>query len=217
MMKRYILFSIVLFILLPATAQRNDKGEMPQYLLTEFIKTRVLMKSGASQYEMMNYNTVTEKMVYRKDDNYWDLANPEMVDTVYLGDMKFIPFGKYFFEAGYISKITLFIQHKGTLMSAGSTVGYGGKSQLASTDRITGVDFSGGRFNLPLPTDFIVNPSPVYWIRKNGEMLDFLTEKQFLRYFETDAEKIRDFIKDNKLKIDKPDHLSRIVRFCNDL
>lgn len=216
-MKKTIFTGLGILLFVVSSAQTNEKGEMPQYVLPVFSNARILMKAGAVQRETMNYNMVTEMMVYLKDEKYWDLANPDMVDTIWLGNMKFVPVGKRFFEVRYKGEIALFIQHKGTVMSAGATVGYGGKSQLASTDYITSIDLSGGRFNLPLPSDFIVNPSPVYWIRKNGEMLDFLNEKQFLKYFPDDQASIRDFIKTNKLKFDKPDQLARIVEYCDKL
>jgi hypothetical protein len=214
-----LLLSALLICFAPAavSGQTNNDGSMPQYLFPGFTEGRVLMKNGQVQTELMNFNIVTGRIVYYKNDKYWDLSNSEMTDTIYIKDRKFTSFGKSIYEVLLIDDISLFIQHKGSLLSAGSTVGYGGKSQVAATSTITSVDLSSGRFNLPISADFIVNPSPVYWIRMDNEMKDFLNEKQFLNLFPGKSVEIRDFIKKNRLKIDKPEQLVRIVSFCNGL
>jgi hypothetical protein len=217
MIRKILLVFFGTLVCILAGAQKNSEGEMPQYLLKDFKETRILMKNGQVKKEIMNFNIVTEMMVYYKEDKYWDLINPEMVDTVYLDGRKIVPIGKYFFEVLYNGQISLFLQHKGSLLSAGDDVGYGGKSQLAAVDRISSIDVASGRFNLPLSDDFIVNPTPVFWIRRNNEMLDFLNEKQFLKYFPGNEDEIKSFIKSNRYKIDKPVDLIKIIEFCNNL
>lgn len=199
-------------------AQSNSDGSNPQYLFPEFNNSTVLMKNGTSQNARMNYNIVTEKMVYEKDGKLYDLINPETIDTIYILNRKFIPRGKIFYEV--ILKgtpLTLFIQQKGTLLSAGTPAGYGGTSQVSATKSLSSVELSGGRYNLALPSDFIVNPSPVYWIRKENEMSSFLTEKQFLKIFPDKDKELKSFIKENRLKISNPDQLAKLVSYCNDI
>jgi hypothetical protein len=102
-------------------------------------------------------------------------------------------------------------------MSAGKQVGYGGTSQLASSVYVTSVELSGGRYNLPLPADFIVKITPVYWIRRNNEMSSFLTEKQFINLYPERAKEIKAFIKENRIKIENREHLKKLVNFCSSL
>lgn len=165
-------------------AQPRVDGSYPQYLFTEFINAKVLMKNGTSQNAMMNYNIVTEKMVYEKDGKFYDLINPETVDTIFILDKKFTPVGKRYYEFLLkVPQITLFIQHKGELLSAGKPAGYGGTSQLSATTTLSSIELAGGRYNLPLSSDFIVNKTSVYWILKKNELLSFINEKQFLKLF----------------------------------
>ncbi len=209
------LSALFVFVTCFAVAQRNQDGSMPQYLLPEFTDGKVLMQNGQILNEYMNYNTVTERMVYIKDEKYWDLANPQMVDTVYLDGRKFVPKGKYFNELLVKGKHSLFIQNKGTLMSAGAPVGYGGKSQLAVADVLNTVDLASGRYNLPIPDDFIVNPSPVYWIKNDSGTYEFTNEKQFLEIFGEEGAAVKEFMKKNKLRAGRVDHLMKIVSFLN--
>lgn len=193
--------------------QTSSKGDMPQYLFSEFTSCEVLMKGGKINSPVMNYNTVTEKMVFLSNDKYYDMTNPEAVDTVIINDSKFIPVGKAFFEVLVTKPIALLIQHKGNLMSAGKPVGYGGTSQTASTNYISNIELSGIQTNLVLPKDYIVNPAPVYWIRTGEKWSDFINEKQFISLFPDKSAQIKSFIKENRIKIDKPENLIRLVRY----
>ena len=209
--------SIVLLMVSGSSAiligQTTSKGDMPQYLFSEFAGSEVLMKSGVINTPVMNYNTVTEKMVFLNNDKYYDMTNPESVDTVILNECKFIPVGKAFYEVLVAKPIALFIQHKGNLMSAGKTVGYGGTSQVASATYISSIELSGIQTNLTLPDDYIVNPALIYWIRIGEKWSDFTNEKQFISLFPDKSAQIKSFIKENRIKIDKPENLIRLVRY----
>ncbi len=215
--KNLFRLSVLMIIsMIPAIlyGQVTSKGEMPQYLFPEFSKCDVLMKGGKINNSTMNYNTVTEKMVFINNDKYYDLTNPEAVDTVMLNGSKFIPVGKSFYEVLVSHPVALFVQHKGTLMSAGKPAGYGGTSQTSSTTYISNIQLSGQQYNLELPSDFVVNPSQVYWIRKGDKWSDFTNEKQFISLFPDKASLIKSFIKENRIKIEKPDDLAKLVKYC---
>jgi hypothetical protein len=219
-LKNLLTISIILLLSgLPGLllGQATSRGDMPQYLFSGFAKCEVLMKVGQVNTSVMNYNTVTEKMVFITNDKYYDMTNPEMVDTVFLNGCKFVPVGKAFYEVLVCQPIALFIQHKGSLMSAGKPVGYGGTSQTASANYISSLELSGLQANLALPKEYLVNPAPVYWIRAGDKWSDFINEKQFIGLFPDHTAEIKSFIKENRIKIDKPDNLSRLVRYCTSL
>ncbi|HQM69337.1 MAG TPA: hypothetical protein PK521_08525, partial [Bacteroidales bacterium] len=118
--------------LIPAllNSQTTSDGSMPQYYFQEFNMSKVIMKNGQVQTPNLNYNTVTEKMVFIRDGKYYDISNPGMVDTVIIRDVKFIPVGDAFYEVLIASEPTLLLQYKGEILPAGKPVGYGGTSQL---------------------------------------------------------------------------------------
>jgi hypothetical protein len=199
------------------SGQTKSDGTMPQYLFPEFSKCEVRMKNGEIQSTVMNYNIVTESMVFTRDSKYYNMTNLEMVDTVYLNDSKFVPSGKIFYEVLLSGPIDLFIQNKGDLLPAGKPVGYGGTSQLANSKYLSTIKLSSGEFNLELPADYTVRASSVCWIRKNNEMLSFTNEKQYLKLFPDKAEGIKEFIKKNRLKFDNYADLIQIVRYSSGL
>ena len=218
MRRSNIRFKVIMAVFLSApilmmSGQVGTSGPMPQYLFPEFGKSVVLMKNGEKKGSVMNFNTVSEKLVFISEGKYYDLMNPEVIDTVILNNCKFIPMGKAFYETLISGPVSLFIQHKANLVSAGKQVGYGGTSQVASTTNISSIETMGGTFNLTLPPDYVVKPAPVCWIRMNEKYMDFTTEKQFLRLFPEKSDQIKEYIKKNKIRIDKKDHLIKLVRY----
>jgi hypothetical protein len=224
MKKNYDHSFIKIFILLIlcglpyfVSGQATSDGSMPQYILSQFVSVTIKMKNSQEQSQVMNYNTVTEKMVFIKGDKYYDLINPEMVDTITLEGRKFVPVGKSFYEVLYAGQTSLFIQNKSSLLPPGKPVGYGGTSQVASSDHLSSVNLDGVQWNLNLPTDYTVVPRPVYWIRKGKEWFDFTSEKQFLKLFPDKAGVLKERIKSDKIKFDKPGSIAKLIEYFNSL
>lgn len=214
---KVMMMVMILSLSLPLKAQTNSDGSAPQFLFPDFKTGTVKMKNGRSQTTIMNYNTVSEKMVYEKDGTLYDMVNVEMIDTVFLLKSKFVPVGKVFQEVLLIAPISLFVQHKGELLSPGTPAGYGGTSQVSSTKQLTSVQLSSGYFNLKLPQDYIVKADPVYWIRKDSTISGFNNERQFLKIFPEKEEELKHFIKSSRIKFDKLSNLVKLVEFCNEL
>jgi hypothetical protein len=213
------LFSILIlltFIIL-AGAQVNSDGSTPQYLLNEFTAGLVKMKNGSRSGALLNYNTVTEKFVFSKNGELYDMTNTELIDTVYLDKRKFVPVGKIFHEVLVVAPIALFIQHRSSLQSPGAPAGYGGTSQVSNTKSYSSIEMETGRYNLNLPSDFTVRPDPVYWIRQGKEYESFVNEKQFLKIFPGKEEEMKQYIKQNKIKFDRMSSMIKLAEYCNEI
>ena len=214
---KYILAISIALIPASLICQTTSDGSMPQYYFQDFTAAKVMMKNGQVQTPNMNYNTVTEKMVFIRDGKYYDIANPGMVDTVIIRDVKFVPVGDAFYEVLIGTEPALLLQYKGEVLPAGKPVGYGGTSELSASTYLSSVDLSGGRYNLPLPSEYIVKIEPKYWIRKDDGLVSFINEKQFLGLFPEKSDQLRDFIKKNRIKIDRNEHVIKLVIYCNSL
>lgn len=208
---------LVLTISLPVKSQTIPDGDAPQFLYPGFTSGTVIMKNGKSQVIDLNYNTISEKIVYQKDGKIFDLINAEMVDTVLMHKSKFVPAGKVFYEILLIAPISLFVQYKGDLVPPGTPAGYGSTSQVSPTKSVTSFQLSSGYFNLKLPDDYQVKVSSVYWIRKDNTMNSFLNERQFVKYFPGKEAELKKFIKENRIKFDKPANLISLVQYCNEI
>lgn len=202
---------------LPVKAQTRPDGSAPQFLYPEFTKSKVRMKNGQVQNIMLNYNTVSEKMVFQRDEKLFDLANPEMVDTVFLQDSRFVPAGKAFYKVVLIAPISFYAQYKGELQPPGTPAGYGGTSQVSNTKNMSSVQLSTGYYNLDLPADYTVKTNIIYWYSKDDNMLSFVNERQFIRLNPDKETEIKQFVKLNKIKFDKQPDIVKLAEYYNQL
>lgn len=198
-------------------AQTTSDGSEPQFLFPELSMGKVKMKNGNIQAFMLNYNTVSEKMVYQKDANLYDMINTEIIDTVFILNKKFVPAGKVFYEVLLFAPLSLFIQNQGKIIPPKAEGGYGVASEVSSTTNVTSGHFETGYYNLKLPQDYTVRVKKVFWIRKENDMFSYMTEKQFLKIFPDKVTEIKAYIKNQKIKFDKiPDQI-RLLEHCNEM
>jgi len=214
---KMILMTLLLSIPLLVAGQANSDNSMPQYLFPEFSKAIVKLKNGQTQGQNMNYNTVTEKMVFTKGDTYYDLTNPEVVDTIFLQNFRFVQVGKSFYQVLYRGKINLYLQNVSSLLPAGKAVGYGGTSQVASAEYVSSAKLDGMQYNLKIPSDYTVSSKHVYWMKIGDQWSDFQSEKQLLKLFPDKSGLIKDYMKSNKVKFDKPETMANLFTYINSL
>ena len=224
-MKHYIIQSIkskILHILalicfvMPITAQTEPAQNFAQFLYPNFTKSVVKLKTGEILNALMNYNTVTEKMTFYQKGVLLNMNNPENADTIFIQDSKFVFVEGVFYEILLAAPVSLFIQHKSALSTSGKPAAYGASSQTASSTSITKL-YNDKTYNLKLPDDVTVTPTPVYWVRTNDGMQKFTTERQFLKIFPTKEVEVKKFIKLQKTDFKDRNSLIKLVAYCNEL
>jgi hypothetical protein len=199
----------------PLSGQEENKQDLKQYLYPEFTRSSVLMKNGRTMNVMLNYNMVSERMVFEQKGEYFDIINPETADTVYLNDNLFIYHEGVFLEVVQKGKLPFYIQYRGELIQPPRPAGYGTTSQLTSSNVLSGINTPSGYYNLKLPAGYNVRSSYAYWVNIDGRMADFLGQRQFLKLFPDKASRLKKFIKDSKIRFDKPEDIKKLARFCN--
>jgi len=214
--KRTIVVISLLFIVIQLNAQSDSLAKLAQFLYPEFSIGVVKLKSGEIHTVKMNYNTISEKMVFYQNGTLMDLDKPEIVDNIVLQNAKFVSIENVFYEVLVNAPIALYIQHKSDLTSSEKPAGYGSSSQTAASTPISELH-NDKAYNLKLPENFKVIPAPVFWVRMNGVMYKFASERQFLKIFPAEVAKLKKFINQNNLNIKRQDDLIKLVTYCNEL
>lgn len=80
------------------TFAQNEKNILSHYLFPEFIQGQVRLKSGTITESRLNYNALTEEMIFENNGKHLAIAKPESIDTIYIQGKKFIPEVKYFMK-----------------------------------------------------------------------------------------------------------------------
>jgi hypothetical protein len=218
LVRKALITIILLAIVISAKSQTVDTVKnLPNLLFPEFSWGVVTLKTGVKNKAMLNYNTVTQELVFMQKGKYLVLDNPQEIDTVVLWNKIFIPFDMAFYELAITGPVTLFIQHKSYVEQPGFPTGYGAKSQTAGPTAVATIYGARGPINLKLPDDYKVFDDKQYWVRKGGTMAKFDSKRQFLKIFPDKENELSKFIKQKKTDFESIPEVLTLIEYCNEL
>lgn len=209
-----VIFINISFTLEAQTQELKNPG---QFLFPEFATAIVALNAGKDLTLVVNYNIVTEKMVFLQKGEIYDMFNFDKVDTVYLQGRKFIPMENVFYEVALEGAFPLFIQHKGKIQSPPKPAAYGGTSEISSSTYINNIQIGADVYRLKNETDLTIKTEKVYWIMINGKMNRFLTENQFLNLVGDKKADLKQYVKENKIKFNTEADVVKLIEYFNSL
>jgi hypothetical protein len=214
-MKKYSLIIITAFICCNVFAQadRNVK-QLTQYLFPEFTEGSVLQKSGTVTKTMLNYNTLTQEMIFKQGDQNLALADPASVDTVYLNNRKFVYANNAFYDVALNDTVGLYIQYTSDIISSGAETGFG-KTQTSAASGITDLKSSGKAYALTLTDEYTVKNKTNYFLKKDGKFIAANNIKDVKKVFAGKEALIDDYTKKNKVSFKNADAVIKLIQFCN--
>ena len=212
-----ILICLILFIgFTKSTIAQNDPSRpIPQFLFPQFTKAVIKMKTGTTYAALLNYNKVSEEFIFDQKGTYMALDKPEEIDTVFLQGTKFVYLNKCFVEIAYKGKISILYQHKSHYAPVPSTTAYGMTSQTAGPTKVLTIQGGNQIRTLDLPENVTVAPDDIFWVQKNGDMKKFTSERQFIKIFPENGDKLKDFIKQNKIDLKASQDLMKLGNYCD--
>ena len=213
-MKR--LFYFLIFSLSFTTLySQNYAVVLSHYLFPEFTQGTILMKNGIKNNALLNYNSLTEEMIFKDNGNMLAIGKTEMelIDTVFIKDRKFITLNNKFVELISHSTCDLYVEHKCRVIPPGKPSGYGGTSQTSSATTYSSI-LSGGRaYALKLPDDYEVIPYSYYWLRKNGELNRFINMKQLMRIYDDKKDLFKAYVKKHDVKYEDQESIVQLIEY----
>jgi len=185
------------------------------YVFPTFHLATVKMKKGEPQKAMMNYNLVTEEMVFMQNDKVLALYQLNEIDTVYFDQRKFIPEGNKFMELLYNAPLSLYILHKRTLMSTGKTAAYGGKSQLSAVSSVESLTADGTIYRLKLPGEYVTSEASQFYTKDGKKLRRFANVNQLSKIFPAKASVIHTYVKENSIDFKNKTQVMALIKFLN--
>lgn len=207
------LFTVCSIFHVQAQPETNRK-ELYHYIFPNFTEGTVKKKSGEIIKTLLNYNTITEEMIFQQAGTYMALDKIESIDSVSIQNKTFIPAGKVFYEVATYTPVALFIQHKTEIIPPGNNTGFG-TTQTSAVSNLNNIISTGGAYQLKLPDEFKLRPKTEYWLNKDGSYLNIKNLKQVEAVFPQKAALIKDFVKANKLSFNKPEGMDRYFAGAN--
>jgi len=198
-----------------AVAGFSQTNLMPvtHYVFPEFTKGIVLMKNGNENEAILNYNSLTEEMIFETRGTKLALGQLETIDTVFIGNRKFIPKDNTFLELVLKSKYSLYAAHKCKMIDPGKPAGYGGTSQTSAITTYSKY-FSNGRvYDMALPEGFDTQASIEYWLEKDGKLNKFISIRQLSKLFDEKESVFKAYLKKHDVEYDDEKSIVELIKY----
>lgn len=194
---------------------QQEYVEITHYIFPEFTQGVVLMKNGIKNDALLNYNSLTEQMIFEKKDKKLAIAMNELglIDTVFIKDRKFIAYNSVFVEFLSYSKWDLYIEHKCKIEEPGKSSGYGGTSRTTAIKSYSSFYSEGNSYKLKLPDDYKLNPYAHYWLKKNGKLNKFTSMRELKKLYKDKDDLFKTYLKKYRVKYDDQEGIIQLIEY----
>lgn len=211
------IYCILLSVLITISSHAQpDDSETSHYLFPEFTQGVVLMKAGTRNEALLNYNALTEEMIFENQGRKRAIGADELirVDTVFIKDRKFVVLNGKFVELAYHSTWDLFVEHLCKVEEAGKPAGYGGTSQTAAATSVSSL-YAQGRvvYNLKLPDEYEVKPYAIYWLKKSGEIHKLSSMRELKKFYKDKKDLYKKYLKTNRINFQDQEDMIRFIDY----
>ena len=210
-----VLYLFILNLSFSTSYPQSRVIELSHYLFPEFTQGVILMKSGIKNKALLNYNSLTEEMIFENNGKKLAIVKGELelVDTVFIKDRKFFTLNNKFFELVYHSKCDLYAEHKCSMILPGQPAGYGGTSQTSAITSYSSINSGGRLYELELPEDYEIKPYTFYWLKKNGELNKFINMKQLMKLYDDKKDLFKAYVKKHDVKYDNQESIVQFIKY----
>lgn len=206
---------ILLFVFLPFFVMAQQTENLSHYVFPEFHRGVVLLKNGVRNNAMLNYNSLSEEMVFEENGQMLAIGKVLLpqIDTVFIADRKFIRQDDKFVEIRIDKpEIALYIEHKCRVTPPGKPAPYGGTSQTSSTTSYSSIMTEGRLYDLKLPGDYKITPYTVYRLKRNGKWQSFSNVGQLKKLYRDKKDMVDTYLKNNDFDIKKPENVVNAIK-----
>ena len=160
-----IILTVILGICLNNGYAQHVVQEITHYLFPEFTMGTVVMTTGVRNDTPLNYNSLTEEMLFFRDGKRLAISNLNEIDSVLIENRVFIPLEKKFMEVVYHNSFDLYALHKADVVDPGKPAAYGGTSHTAAITPITSISMNGQTYSLKAPASTETRAFIQYWLK----------------------------------------------------
>lgn len=220
MKKEYAILLLFFTLMLPFctyTQVSIEKTILNTNLFEKFLKGSVLMKDGRIEEALLNYDTETQSIVFKKDEQVLILTDLPSVDTVSIQLRRFVPVGNTFYEVAFEAPgIGLYVTYSNKRKPVSSTADYGGTSKKNGNQ--VNNSLNPAYVSRPNQLNYIVDILPHYWIKKENSLYKANNEAQLIKIFPSkDKEAIKNYIRENSIDFSQPEDLVQLMGYCKTL
>ena len=210
----YLLLIISIGFVMTTMSQQLD---LSGFIFGEFEEATIYLAGGATTNEKVNYNTVDKELYYvdRSDGYVRIVTNMEQIRAVKVKDRTFVPVHRGIQEI-LPTTPSIYVEFLPNIQKKGQQVGYGGTSQLTSTNVTPSMGL--GSYILPDKLDVEANGFfNCYWIEQNGKKKKFANFKQLMKIYPKHKVVLEDQISKNSIEFNDSKGVANLCLFAEEL
>ncbi|QHS55173.1 hypothetical protein GWR56_06325 [Mucilaginibacter sp. 14171R-50] len=216
MKKTFFLSAAAILLSAPAIfAQATANQTTSPFIFPEFKTGTVFQKGGATVEASLDYNTVTQEMMFDQNGSKLILDDVSNIDSIVIQNFVFVPANKVFYEKLTKTPVSLFAQYKGKAVKASADeIGVGGA--IGGTIGVTKKDNQKpGSYDMQLKKGYKINNQVVYWLKKGNDFIQVNNLKSLDKIFPGKENQIDAFIKENHTSIYNIADMIKLIEFSN--
>lgn len=197
-------------------AQATAKQTTSPFIFPEFTTGTVFQKNGATVEAVLDYNTVTQEMMFDQNGSKLILDDVSNIDSIGIQGVVFVPANKVFYEKLTKTPVALYAQYKGkSVKASGDAVG-AASGALGGTIGVVRKDSEkAGNYVMQLPKGYQMLTQIAYWLKKDKDYTQVANLKAFSKQFPGKETQIDAFIKENKIDFGKIQDMIKLTEFSN--
>ena len=205
-----LLFSTIIFL---SFAGRTHAQKKRMMLFDKYSDAKVLMKNSATTSAKLNYDTANKNMMYLQGNQEMILTNNNQVDTIYISNRKFIPLHTIYLEVIELKNEPIFIDWLIKNKYRGNRGAYGQITQN-KVETINTALWTNDAYKVQSAEVFELENANQYWFYLNDNVVKCKNEKDLLKLFPQKKEKIKAFIKEQKVNFKRVPEALKLIDFC---
>ncbi|MBS1601798.1 MAG: hypothetical protein JST42_03960 [Bacteroidetes bacterium] len=202
-MRPWIIACTILTALSSQAQPSGDTTTPRTCLFSRFREGTVLQKDGTVASTLLNYNTENQTFLFKQNGQTMVLTNLDNIDTIYIGEKKFIPAEDKFYLVATTTEFPLLISYTYKPTPLQAQAEHTGTTRRASNVVSNNVSeaYVNRRFQGQYEVEFI----PQFWLRRGHSLYKANTEKQIIRALPQKEALISEYIRNNKpdLRLEK--------------
>jgi hypothetical protein len=211
-MRAIIILLLLSFSIGKGYSQRVVK-EIRHFLFPEFTNGTVLMKSGVRNDTLLNYNSLTEEMLFVRNGKTLAIINLDKIDTVFIENRIFIPMQKKFAEVVYHNNFDLYALNKASVIDPGKPSAYGGTSHTSAITPLSSFVSGGQTYDLKVPEGSETREYVEYYLKQDGQTNIFLSIRQLSKLYKGKKSQLYKFVRENRVTYEDQESLVELIRF----
>ena len=216
MKRQHILLIFLIAFNTSGYTQNKERVIPPQYLFPTFTEGVVFLKSKLEIKTNLNFNTLTEQMLFKSDSAILKLDMPGEVDSVIINKRVFIQVDSMFYEYICGTNIKLLKRNKFRWETKGNAVGFG-NSKLARTKFANYLVIDGRISSIERNFEFDFYDNSTILIYLKNKIADATKLSNYVQFFPELETKIIEFKKSQKLNLKIKTDMIRLIDFINQL